>query len=172
MGKEQKRNKSNILLLTGCCTRRYDLRVTVAAGKVLAAWQQEGVRQMWKMVKVVILWMVMVVGEGFLGSAVGEEECVQFAAGRQVGVLESAMISEASGMAASRKNAGVFWVHNDSGDIGRVFAINGKGEVLGVYELAGVLARDFEDIAVGPGPEPNENYLYVGDTGDNEKEFN
>lgn len=91
----------------------------------------------------------------------------EFGPGRNVGIVRSELIREASGIVASRQNPGVLWVHNDSGDSARVFAISEKGEFLGTCEIAGATARDWEDIAVGPGPDPNRQYLYIGDIGDN-----
>lgn len=90
-----------------------------------------------------------------------------FAPAANVGTVESELIKEASGIAASRRNPGVLWVHNDSGDSARVFAISATGKHLGVYNLPGVTARDCEDIAVGPGPVTGQSYLYLGDIGDN-----
>ena len=68
---------------------------------------------------------------------------------------------------ASRRNPGVLWVHNDSGDAPRVFAINAKAQYLGACRITGAHSRDWEDIAIGPGPDPNRPYLYIGDIGDN-----
>ncbi len=84
-----------------------------------------------------------------------------------LGVLESSSITEASGIAASRRNAGVFYTHNDSGGANCIYAINSSGKLLGIYTIAGVAARDWEDIAVGPGPVAGATYIYIGDTGDN-----
>jgi len=95
----------------------------------------------------------------------------EFGPGRQVGVVQSDLIREASGIVASRQNPGVLWVHNDSGDSARVFAINDKAELLGICTINGVTARDWEDIAVGPGPDPNRQYLYIGDIGDNQGKY-
>ena len=39
------------------------------------------------------------------------------------GTLQSPEISEASGLAVSRKNRGTLWINNDSGDTARVFAV-------------------------------------------------
>lgn len=93
--------------------------------------------------------------------------CPQFDPGQQIGTIESSLINEASGMAASRRNPSVLWVHNDSGDSARVYAINTAGKSLGVYSLSGVQAVDWEDIAIGPGPTDAADYLYCGDIGDN-----
>lgn len=95
----------------------------------------------------------------------------EFGPGRRVGVVPGKLIREASGIVASRQSPGVLWVHNDSGDTPRVFAINDKGEFLGICNLAGVTARDWEDIAVGPGPDPNRQCLYIGDIGDNDAAY-
>jgi hypothetical protein len=90
-----------------------------------------------------------------------------FLAGRPLGKVESGSLRELSGIAASRCNPGVLYVHNDSGDAPRVYAINEKARVLGSCTIRGATARDWEDIAVGPGPEPNQSCVYIGDIGDN-----
>jgi hypothetical protein len=74
-------------------------------------------------------------------------------------------LSEASGVAASRDNDNVLWTHNDSGHPANVYAIDTQGRLLGTYGVPG--NTDNEDIAIGPGPVTNVNYLYVGDIGDN-----
>ncbi len=94
-----------------------------------------------------------------------------FLAGRRVGIIRSDLVREASGIVASRRNPGVLWVHNDSGDAARLYAINAKGELLGVCNIDGAHCRDWEDIAIGPGPDPNQHYLYIGDIGDNRGEY-
>ena len=76
-------------------------------------------------------------------------------------------LTEASGIAASFDHDNVLWTHNDSGDRARVMALDASGRHLGVYTLAGARNRDWEDIALGPGPDPGVSYLYVGDIGDN-----
>ena len=76
-------------------------------------------------------------------------------------------ITEASGVAASRRYGNVLWVHNDSGDTNRVFAIATNGASFATYVLGGAEANDWEDIAVGPGPVAGTSYVYVGDIGDN-----
>lgn len=94
-------------------------------------------------------------------------EGAAFEQGRKVGVIQSPLIAEASGLTASRRNPGALWVHNDSGDGPRVYAVNLKGELLAVHTVAGARARDWEDIAIGPGPQSGADYLYIGDIGDN-----
>ena len=91
----------------------------------------------------------------------------QFLPGQQVGTVQNSSINVASGLAASRAHPGVLWVHNDSGDTARVFAMNTAGTHLGIYALVGVSATDWEDMAVGPGPDAAPWYLFLGDIGDN-----
>jgi len=91
----------------------------------------------------------------------------RFAEGEVQGVVDAPAIDEVSGLAASRNNPDVLWVHNDSGDRAQVYAVNTRGEYLGTFPLAGARAYDYEDIAVGPGPVPGVSYIYVGDIGDN-----
>lgn len=91
----------------------------------------------------------------------------QFQAVQRSAVVRTPFIEEASGIVASRKNPGVIWVHNDSGDAARLYAIDTKAALLGICVVSGAHARDWEDIAVGPGPDPNQQYLYIGDIGDN-----
>ncbi len=83
------------------------------------------------------------------------------------GAIASDALDETSGIAASRRVDGVWWVHNDSGDSARVFAVSSTGQTLGEYALSGATAVDWEDIAAGPGPVSGTSYLYVGDIGDN-----
>ena len=90
-----------------------------------------------------------------------------FLPGVQVGTVAPAAVNEASGIAASRSNDDVLWLHNDSGDSARVFAVNTLGTLLGTYDLTGAAAVDWEDMCLGPGPIGGQDYLYLGDIGDN-----
>lgn len=78
-------------------------------------------------------------------------------------------LQEVSGLIASRTQPGVFWLHNDSGDDPRFFAVDAGGQRLAVYNVGGAEAVDWEDMASGPGPSAGE-YLYFGDIGDNAEE--
>lgn len=87
------------------------------------------------------------------------------------GLIEFNEINEASGIAASIKNINVLWLHNDSGDFARIFAINSNGKHLGIFNLNDATNRDWEDISIGPGPEENKEYIYIADIGDNLAQF-
>jgi hypothetical protein len=116
---------------------------------------------------------------GILAIALAIVECLcaatgqgpRFAPARKTGTVETPLITEASGIVASRKNVGVLWVHNDSGDAARIFAINAEGKLLGVCTVTGAQNRDWEDIALGPGPDPNKSYIYIGEIGDNNARY-
>lgn len=84
-----------------------------------------------------------------------------------VGPLENKKLKEASGMAFSHRYDGVIYGHNDSGSSPRLYIFDTLGKNLGTIRLADVYSRDWEDIAVGPGPDPNVSYIYVGEIGDN-----
>lgn len=84
-----------------------------------------------------------------------------------LGTLEDSSINESSGLVASRANPGLYWTHNDSGGGPFIYALDDRGGRRGVWRVTDAGARDWEDIAAGPGPQPNTNYLYIGDTGDN-----
>lgn len=95
-------------------------------------------------------------------------QCPQFLPGSQVGTIAHESLDEISGIAASRKNVDVLWAHNDSGSEARLWAFNTQGTHLGIYNLADAVNNDWEDMAIGPGPDPNKDYLYIGDVGNND----
>ena len=76
-------------------------------------------------------------------------------------------VDESSGLAASRRNPGLVWTHNDSGDEPVVHCADRQAGSCGSWRVTGATARDWEDMAVGPGPVPGVSYLYLGDIGDN-----
>ena len=88
-----------------------------------------------------------------------------FASGIAVGQITNRGIAEVSGIVASQKNPGVVWVHNDLARP-QVYAVSTNGQLLATWTL-GQPISDFEDIAIGPGPVPELQYIYCGDIGDN-----
>jgi hypothetical protein len=90
-----------------------------------------------------------------------------FLKGTELAEVTNPRLEEMSGLAASVNNAGLLWTHNDSGNSAEVFLINDKLEIKLTCKLKDVVNRDWEDIAVGPGPLPGKNYVYVADIGDN-----
>ncbi|HTH83016.1 MAG TPA: hypothetical protein VL490_08780 [Mucilaginibacter sp.] len=78
---------------------------------------------------------------------------------------------EISGIAASRINPGILYIHNDSGNASQVYLTDGTGADRGTLTLTTVGNRDWEDIAVGPGPIAGVSYIYVADIGDNSSRY-
>ena len=99
--------------------------------------------------------------------APGAAACDPYTAVTVVGTVASPDLVEASGMAASRTSPGVLWAHNDSRDGARVYALGPDGADLGGFNIAGALAFDWEDMAAGPGSDPSQSMLFLGDIGDN-----
>ncbi|MBI2423041.1 MAG: hypothetical protein HYV27_09455 [Candidatus Hydrogenedentes bacterium] len=93
--------------------------------------------------------------------------CTAFEAGIALGQPEPKELIEISGMAASRVNPGLLWVHNDSGSEFRLFALTADGKERGYCTSKDIGRGDWEDMAIGPGPMPGKTYIYVADTGDN-----
>ncbi|HVY28849.1 MAG TPA: hypothetical protein VHB79_19970 [Polyangiaceae bacterium] len=80
-------------------------------------------------------------------------------------------MDEVSGVVESRRDPRVLFVHNDSGDSPRFFAIDRRGQLLAELVLDSVpLLIDAEDITIGAGP-GGAPYIYLGDTGNNFASF-
>jgi hypothetical protein len=93
-----------------------------------------------------------------------------YGAPKQIAELEDGAVDESSGVVASRRNPGLFWTHNDSGDGPFLYAFDLNGTKRGTWRVTGARALDWEDIAASPGAGGVEtSYLYVGDIGDNSK---
>ena len=81
--------------------------------------------------------------------------------------LTDPRLTEISGMAPSQLHSGVLWVHNDSGDKARLYAVQlSNCAVVGELALRDVSARDFEGLAAGVDAQ-GRPVLWVGDIGDN-----
>jgi len=90
-----------------------------------------------------------------------------FTSGKKLATMEKAFLSEASGLVVSRRHPGIMYTHNDSGNKPEVYMLDSLGAYKGRIVLKNTANRDFEDIAIGPGPVKNKDYIYVGDIGDN-----
>jgi hypothetical protein len=85
---------------------------------------------------------------------------------RETGHIKVKKLIEISGVAASGKNPGVLWLHND-GSSRLLYAVDTSGKLVALVSWPNEI-EDFEDITIGPGPKAETDYLYVGDIGDNE----
>lgn len=86
--------------------------------------------------------------------------------GHEIGTVTERELSEISGIAASRRTPDVWWVHNDSGDRARIFAINSSGKLLATFDVPGATNVDWEDMAAGKMPD-GRPVLYLADIGNN-----
>ncbi len=73
-------------------------------------------------------------------------------------------VPETSGLAISRRDPGLLWTHNDSGNDATLFALDPAGAVRGRVRVP-IEMRDWEDISAGPCP--SGACLYLADIGDN-----
>ncbi|MCS5490175.1 hypothetical protein [Algoriphagus limi] len=89
-----------------------------------------------------------------------------FKEGEKVATVRNPLLEEVSGMAFSRKHPNLIYMHTDSGGEAAVYLLDSLGRELGKLELEGLENRDWEDIAVGPGPD-GKSYVFVGEIGDN-----
>ena len=87
----------------------------------------------------------------------------------RIAELETRLVNESSGIAASRRNEGIFWTHNDSGDGAFLYAFDRQGKHRGIYQVTGAEAQDWEDMAAWKDPKSGRSYLYIGDIGNNSK---
>ncbi len=87
-----------------------------------------------------------------------------------VAKLDPTAAKEISGLVRSRKQPGIYWFINDSGDAPRVYAVDDRGQMRTHSEgesqpgvrVAGAVNRDWEDIAVD-----DSGNLIVADVGNN-----
>ena len=117
----------------------------------------------------ILAFVVTLLPAGFaLLGCLPTDECLECGRFELVGGFADPQISECSGLVASRLNPGVLWVHNDSGDSARLYAVSEDGTLLGIYTIEGAQAVDWEDMAWGPcTPYGAVDCLFVGDIGDN-----
>ena len=90
---------------------------------------------------------------------------IRYGPGRLLASLANRKINESSGLAPSRRERGIFWTHNDSGDGANLYAFDLEGRDRGTFRVPGLRARDWEDIASFV--LDRKSYLLVADVGDN-----
>lgn len=87
--------------------------------------------------------------------------------------LQSSRLDEISGLAVSRVQPNVMWVHNDSGDAPNIYAVNSlNGELIGAWKVRGASASDWEDMALArcDSKDPSSrDCLFIADIGNNSR---
>ncbi len=103
---------------------------------------------------------------GMLPSAALAGPCVEWSPPERIGVLDTTMLPEASGIAASRAFPGRFYLNNDSGDGPYFYLTDARGGATTRVAVSGFAPRDVEDVAVGPCGGAT-SCVWLGDIGDN-----
>ena len=91
----------------------------------------------------------------------------QFSSDPTVNAVPPGQIDEVSGVADSRSQPGNVWVNQDSGSPAELALLGYDGKVKGKISVPTITNRDWEELAIGPGPKEGTNYLYIGEIGDN-----
>lgn len=79
------------------------------------------------------------------------------------------LLKENSSATMSRRQPGVFFSINDSGNDPLLFGLDTTGADRGVWTILGSTNTDWEDSAIGPCSADNgASCVYIGDTGDND----
>lgn len=86
--------------------------------------------------------------------------------GVSAGVINTNLLLEASGMAASINLPGYLWINNDSGDQNRIYLIDSKAQYIGYANVNNATNRDWEDMAISKNT-AGKSFIYLADTGDN-----
>lgn len=89
-----------------------------------------------------------------------------YLAGIPIRTIDNPVLEEMSGLAFSKNHPDKFYTHTDSGGEVAVYVLDSMGKEIGKIVLEDVENRDWEDIAVGPGPK-GKSYVYVAEIGDN-----
>ena len=100
-------------------------------------------------------------------SQIYKATCSNTLVASSAGPITDPALIEISGIHAGVRNPAVWWVHNDSGDTARAFALDANGALRGTYAFAATTAVDWEDLTVVPGPTPGTGVIYAADIGDN-----
>lgn len=104
--------------------------------------------------------------ESLAGAELVRAVCDDQAEAETVATLETSKVDEASGLAASRSQPGIWWTHNDSGGKAEIYAFDESGKLLAILSLTSAESRDWEDIAIAV-DDVGRDWIYVGDIGDN-----
>ncbi|MCO4769576.1 MAG: hypothetical protein KDA24_06050 [Deltaproteobacteria bacterium] len=97
-----------------------------------------------------------------------DRPCSSWSPAVSLATVDDGELDEISGLVASRRTSGVFWVHEDSGSSPVLTALDRAGRTLGTLTLEGVGALDSEDLALGSCADGTDDWcLVLGDFGDN-----
>jgi hypothetical protein len=114
----------------------------------------------------------LLLGTGFGGFSAAfvygltdEPPAVGSVAAQRLCMVQDWSITESSGLAISRRHAGCFWTHNDSGDGPRLFLVDAAGRTCGTLTVDTAAPVDWEDVCTFE--LDGESWLLIADVGDN-----
>jgi hypothetical protein len=102
----------------------------------------------------------------------GNEPSEQCTGGRCYAVgpvyeLPAGVAPESSGIVASSKSSGVFFVVDDGTGVNRINAIRANGSLVARIRVEGMDSQNAEALSAGPCESSGQRCLYIGDIGDN-----
>jgi sialidase-1 len=103
----------------------------------------------------------------FIFAAIPANSAPPHAEATKVCEISDPLLNEVSGLASSQHHPGMLWMHNDSGDVARIFLVDSEGQTRAIVSLSGIQAVDWEDMCSFRFAD--ENWLLIGDCGDNQK---
>lgn len=88
-----------------------------------------------------------------------------------LGAFDAEVVPEASGLVASLRNPGLYYLLDDGPDTTQVWVLRPELGLVGAMTVAGLEGRDTEGLALGAcGPDDPVTCVYVGDIGDNRRD--
>lgn len=101
----------------------------------------------------------------FVFPAVADDAGLTYGAPVELSTLKHKKIKESSGLAASHRNDGLFWTHNDSGDKPRLYCFDRSGAHKGTCKIKKAGSIDWEDMCSFS--LNGRSKLLIADIGDN-----
>lgn len=114
-------------------------------------------------------WMLMLSMPLAIAAEAQVDAVSQWGEAAIIGQLDSAMLPEASGLAASRDYPGRLYHINDSGSSPALVLTAADGSAAKNISLDIARVTDTEDLVVGPCPDQG-SCVYIGDIGDNKRQ--
>jgi len=92
-----------------------------------------------------------------------------FEPAKNLGLVQNSLLNEISGIASGNSISATLWCEEDSGNENNIYLIRATGEFLGTVRMTSITNRDWEDMSIAPGPDASLQYIYLAETGDNNK---
>lgn len=100
------------------------------------------------------------------GTSPWADPCTTYTTPIQTGEVADAELDELSGIAVSRRNPDVLWVHEDHLGANAIYALDTTGATLATVTLEGATNNDWEDLSIGPCGD--DVCIFIGEVGNND----